>query len=217
MAMDMEAEAMEYREPEMDGGGGGAMYEADEEEVEEISDSLSPEHDSGAAYDFMGYVDELDFRQYLHQMREDFNPSSAVRIDFTETVAFVAGTKLQPSLGRTVQLQVPNFHLAEQITQFVVKVDLYSSKGRYGFGSKTLKSSVPVFAKFSTPTSMIVSDVLSIPVTIYNSLTEQVTIEYAVIDREVSGNDASVLSTKNGQQTIEAGGSVQFEHVLDSS
>ena len=66
-------------------------------------------------------------------------------------------------------MKVPAFHLAEQVSQFVVKVDLYSSKGRYGFGSKTIKSSVPVFAKFSMPTSLIIGDSLKIPITIYNS------------------------------------------------
>lgn len=112
---------------------------------------------------------------------------------------------------------MPYFHVAEQITQFVVSVDLYSSKGRYGFGSKTIKSSIPVFTQFSMPNALIVSDVLSIPVTIYNSRSDLVSVEYAVIGREVSGNDVSILDQMTGIETIEAGGSIQFEHLLNSS
>jgi hypothetical protein len=165
----------------------------------------------------MGYLDERDFRQYLHELREDFDPSSVTRVDFTETVAFVAGSELVATLGSTFQLQVPAFYLAEQVSQFVIKVDLYSSKGRYGFGSKTVKSSVPVFSKFSVPTSMIAGDMLSVPVTIYNSRSTSVSVEYAVIDREVSGNDVSMLATESGTLTIAAGGSAQFAHTLDCS
>jgi hypothetical protein len=95
-------------------------------DMKEVSAASSLDAEN-TVYDFMGTLDEHDFRQYTHQLRKDFNPTSPIRVDFTETVAFVAGTKFTASSGSRVQVKVPSFYLGEQTTQFIINVDLYSS------------------------------------------------------------------------------------------
>jgi uncharacterized protein YfaS (alpha-2-macroglobulin family) len=114
-------------------------------------------------------------------------------MDFTETVAFLAGQKLVSynTSDEVVSLRVPSFNLGEQVTQFVISIDLYSSKGRYGFGTKTIKSSTPVFAKFTTPTSLIIGDALIVPVTVYNSRSTDAVLEYSVVDRELGCSEGA--------------------------
>ena len=92
----------------------------------------------------MGLLDESEARQYLHVRRGDFDLRST-RLDFTETVAFVAATKLVKD-GDSLVLQIPEFHLAEQMTQYAININLHSSHGRYGFGRKLITSTVPVYS-----------------------------------------------------------------------
>jgi len=42
---------------------------------------------------------------------------------------------------------------------------------------------------------MIAGDRLRVPVTVYNSRSTESVLEYAVVDREVAGNDVEILAT----------------------
>lgn len=43
---------------------------------------------------------------------------------------------------------------------------------------------------------MIAGDVLTVPVTVYNSRNEDATFEYTIVDREVTGNEAAIMSAE---------------------
>lgn len=99
--------------PEMEMEMGGVAIKDEPEEASADSDAFSQEVVDAAVYDFMGQCDEMDFRNYMHQLRMDFKPESPVRVDFTETVAFLAGSKFDASAGSRMHLSVPTFYLAE--------------------------------------------------------------------------------------------------------
>lgn len=69
-----------------------------------------------------------------------------------------------------------SFYLNDQVSQFLINVNLFSSKGKYGFATKTLTSKKLVYAKFTLPSNMLYGDLFSIPVTVYNNYQTEYTM-----------------------------------------
>ena len=61
------------------------------------------------------------------------------------------------------------FFLNDQVTTFMIRVNAYSSLGKYGYAQKVLNSTKLVYSEFMLPPTLVLGDFLNIPVTIYNN------------------------------------------------
>jgi hypothetical protein len=77
--------------------------------------------------------------------------------------------------------------LNDQVSQFQISVNLFSSKGKQSFLKKQLTSSMAVYSKFTLPESLIRGDVFNVPITVVNnhSTTKKVSL---VADEYVFAN-----------------------------
>jgi uncharacterized protein YfaS (alpha-2-macroglobulin family) len=71
--------------------------------------------------------------------------------------------------GRKGLMFTSDFYLNDQVSQFVVTVNVYSNKGKYGFAKKTITSSKNTYSWFTLPTTLVAGDQLEIPITIFNN------------------------------------------------
>ena len=61
------------------------------------------------------------------------------------------------------------FNLNDQVSSFVVTVNVFSSKGKFAFQKKTIVSSKNTYSQFSLPTTLVKGDDIEIPITIFNN------------------------------------------------
>ena len=65
--------------------------------------------------------------------------------------------------------QLSSFYLNDQVTQFVINVNVFSADGKYGTAKKTFGSSRLAYSKFSMPASLVQGDKVNVPITITNN------------------------------------------------
>lgn len=167
--------------------------------------------------DFSGKVPVVDFLQYNHQLRSNYN-KLGVRVDFTETILFVPMKPLKGD-GNIVKFETDDFFLSDQVTQFQINVDLMSTKGRLGFAKKTFTSALPLYARFNLPKSMVIGDKLNIPFTIYSAMDKAIDFDYLILERELSedGKIRVINSVEVKKQKLDAKGQKTIAHTVDSS
>jgi uncharacterized protein YfaS (alpha-2-macroglobulin family) len=61
------------------------------------------------------------------------------------------------------------FNLNDQVSQFRISANLFSSKGRLSTQKKELTSSMPAYSKFTLPTTLLRGDKVDIPITVVNN------------------------------------------------
>ena len=130
-------------------------------------------------------------REYAHHLRSNYDKFT--RIDFTQTILFLSAKQLTKQSDNTFTLRT-SFSLNDQISQFQISVNLFSSKGKQRFLKKQLTSSMGAYTKFTLPESLIRGDVFNIPITVVNnhSTTKKVSI---VADEYVFGNGKEIIDS----------------------
>lgn len=91
-------------------------------------------------------------RVYQHGRRQDWD--SKVRVDLTETVFYASSLKLE-KVGNDYVIDLPEFYLADQISTFRIDTAFFTSKGRYGFGHRDVKSVIPLYTKYILPSRIL--------------------------------------------------------------
>jgi hypothetical protein len=110
-------------------------------------------------------------RTYSHQLREHYD-KFMTRVDFTQTILFESAQNLTSSTSGEAPKHSTNFFLNDQISQFEISVNLFSSKGKYAIAKKVIKSSTSAYSQLTLPTTMINGDKIEIPITVTNNRNE---------------------------------------------
>jgi len=107
-------------------------------------------------------------RDYSHQLRANYDKFTT-RVDFTQTILFESAQNLTSSVTNEAVKHSSKFFLNDQISQFEISVNVFSSSGKYGIGKKVIKSSTSAYSQFTLPTTMINGDKIEIPITVTNN------------------------------------------------
>lgn len=72
------------------------------------------------------------------------------------------------------------FFLNDQVSSFVVTVNVFSNKGKFGYLQRTIVSSKMTYSQFTMPSTLISGDALLIPIQVFNNRDESQTIKVGV-------------------------------------
>ena len=115
-------------------------------------------------------------RLYVHHLPPDWDKNGP-RSDFTQTILFESALLLADSESLSDKLNVMSeFFLNDQVTSFMIRVNAYSSQGKYGYAQKLLNSTKLIYSEFMIPPTLVLGDFLSIPVTIYNNFNQAIVV-----------------------------------------
>jgi len=155
--------------------GGATQKDSKDQSQTAGEDSDEPKRFQGEA-DFMANV-KPNTRNWSHKIRRDFNKFD--RIDFTQTLLFNSAKELEFTKERTYTVR-SDFALNDQVSTFRIKVNLFSSEGKYGFAYKDVVSSMPAYSKFTLPTSLVIGDQIDVPVNVVNNHRNSKNIEVKI-------------------------------------
>jgi hypothetical protein len=170
--------AMDAAPPPDAGRGGGAVEKTvmvEEESPPEPKEAGSEDGESEplGLQDFMSYdVIEKNTRDYAHNLRADYDRMT--RVDFTQTLVFASGKivaleERANAAGNRFYSLSNSFNLNDQVSQFRISVNIFSSKGRLSTRQMTLTSALPAYNKFTLPTTLLRGDKVDIPITVVNN------------------------------------------------
>ena len=120
--------------------------------------------------DFMKKI-KTNSRFYAHQRRSGWDKFGP-RIDFTQTLFFESAKTMKLDEAMKNLETTAKFHLNDQISKFSIRVNVWTDSGKYGFQEKILTSSKSIYSKFNLPNSMIIGDILNIPIQLTNNRDE---------------------------------------------
>jgi len=84
--------------------------------------------------------------------------------------------------------------LNDQVSQFQISVNLFSTKGKQSIGKINLSSSMGAYTKFTLPITLIRGDKLDIPITVVNNHAKDQKISLVVTEYVYSPKLTSVNS-----------------------
>ena len=119
---------------------------------------------------------------YSHALRQGWTKNGP-RVDFTQTILFNSAMPLTQGLIEDKLSVLSDFYFNDQVSQFQIQVNAFSSNGKYGYLEKTLTSSKLVYSQFEIPDTLVIGDKVNVPVKITNNLPESSTFELK-IDRK---------------------------------
>jgi len=73
-----------------------------------------------------------------------------------------------------------SFHLNDQVSKFLITVNLYSSKGKYAFAMKSIGASKLYYQNVTMPEKMRLGDMIGIPINVTNKGSTKQTIDVKV-------------------------------------
>ena len=131
---------------------------------------------------------KLEIQEEVENKEQENKVEENVRNVFLESLAFIP--ELITENGNA-ELNIP---ISDNITTWNIQVVGNSKEGDVGFTSSTFKVFKEFFVDFSLPTNAVVTDKVSIPVTLYNYTENEL-----AIDTNVVTNDWSIIGeyTKN--------------------
>ena len=144
-------------------------------------------------------------RSYSHKLRRGWSKFDA-RIDFTETLLF---TSAQPFRlhSNGMRTQYSRFSLNDQVSSFVITVNVFSEDGRYAFTKKTLVSSKNTYSAFTLPPTLVKGDDIEIPITIFNNRKTFQRVEVEIIEE---GRMLSYVNKREEEMIISESSRSQF-------
>jgi len=125
---------------------------------------------------------------------------------------FQSAKELQ-DFGRKGLKLTSDFYLNDQVSQFVVTVNVYSNKGKYGFAKKTITSSKNTYSWFTLPTTLVAGDQLQIPITIFNNRQSAQRISVEILE---SGEMLKVFNKQEQELIIGANSNWQIAYPLNT-
>ena len=155
--------------------------------VESEAQAQSPAEPSGQALeaeeireDFMTNVN-LNTRNYSHPKQP-----SIFRQDFTQTIYFETAKLLTGGF---------NFTLPSQVSNFIIRANVFTNQGKYATITKTIQSELPVFISMATPKQILTNERLEVPVSVRTADQSKLTGEYELVFMEQINNQTVKKST----------------------
>jgi len=170
-------------------------------EAVDISEAGSSDGEEELTRDFMGKV-EANTREYAHEAPD------AIRDDTTETVFYA--TAMKTKNGRASG----SFQLSGLITKFRITANAFNKEGVIGYKEASFQSRKDFYIEFEVPSSMVLTDKLTIPVFIFNNMEHdvEVLLEFENSDKlglsqnQISEIQVASRSTGSADIVVEAAG-----------
>lgn len=126
-------------------------------------------------------VKEIESTELTNQeVNKDIHTEENVRNVFLESLAFVPEVVTKNGIA---SVEIP---ISDNITTWNIQAIGNSKNGKIGFATKNFKVFKEFFVDFSLPTNTVVSDKVSIPVTVYNYTENTLEVNLKVIENDWS-------------------------------
>jgi uncharacterized protein YfaS (alpha-2-macroglobulin family) len=97
-------------------------------------------------------------------------------------LVFTSAKILEKLEGQNTYKLTTSFNLNDQVSQFQISANLFSSKGRLSTRKIDLTSSMPAYSKFTLPTTLLRGDKVDIPITVVNNYESAQTVKLRVVE-----------------------------------
>jgi uncharacterized protein YfaS (alpha-2-macroglobulin family) len=104
--------------------------------------------------------------------------------------------------------------LNDQVSQFRISVNLFSSKGKLATRTISLTSSLPAYNKFTLPTTLLRGDKVDIPITVVNNFSSQQSVTLRVTE-SVYSPKLTKVNTQDYTVPLEAKSQSKTDHSLN--
>lgn len=165
----------------------GSQLKGDSLQFTDVDTTGSAESNHSDAFYFGSFSDDIkaeesiiEAEQLQEQVEKDIKTQENVRNVFLESLAFI------PELITEEGKKELNLEISDNITTWNIQTVGNTKDGNVGYGTSSFKVFKEFFVDFSLPANSVVTDKVSVPVTLYNYTENELTIDVNVKANEWS-------------------------------